>query len=181
MKVLKWYIWSEKLKCAGVSELGVIYDKDSPKYILKEYFKEDLKEFEEGTHLTIADSGVWISVNDSELSLGCGLICNYYNPDYDDINIGIERFFNLLTKRLRITNFYKGDFSYKHIVDIELKENQYEALGTAMTWLYPFWKTTTTKIRFEEKLINSLDFENRTQEIKNYAQQIRLKRSSSSI
>ncbi|MEY5046919.1 MAG: hypothetical protein RLZZ175_278 [Bacteroidota bacterium] len=72
---------------------------DKIKTSLKEHFKEDLKEFEEGTYLTIADSGIWISVDDTELTFGYGFTHRHYNPEYDDILGGIERFYNLLTKR----------------------------------------------------------------------------------
>ncbi|MEY5046920.1 MAG: hypothetical protein RLZZ175_279 [Bacteroidota bacterium] len=40
-----------------------------------------------------------------------------------------------------------------------------------MTWFFPFWKTTVEKIKFEDKLIESTDFEDSITKIKKYAQQ----------
>lgn len=144
---------------------------DQIKTLLKMTFKDDIKEFEQGTHLTLADTGIWISVDDTELTIGFGLTHRHYNPDYDNINEGIDSFFNLLTKRKRITGYFKGDFCYKNKTEIELGNSNYDNLGTAMTWLFPFWKTTVIKEKFEEKLIDSPEFESEIARIKNYAQQ----------
>ena len=60
--------------------------------LLREYFNENLKELEDGKYLAIADSGVWISVNDYELTIGYGVVHNHYNKKYDDVNLGIKLF-----------------------------------------------------------------------------------------
>jgi hypothetical protein len=141
------------------------------KALLKEQFKADLIEDEEGTHLTIADSGIWISANDTELTIGYGFDHTHYNPEYDNILGGVERFFNLLTKRKKITSFFKGELCYKNKIEIELAKDIYDDMGTSMTWLYPFWKVTVEKVTFDDKLIDSIEFENSIAKIKNYAQQ----------
>jgi hypothetical protein len=143
---------------------------DKIKTMLKEYFKENLKEFEEGKYLTISDSGIWISVDDTELTIGYGLASRHYNTEYDDISTGIDSFYNLLTKRKKITRFFKGGFCYKTKIEVELRKDCYDYFGTLMTWLFPFWKTTTTEIKFEDKFINSLEFENSITAIINYIQ-----------
>jgi hypothetical protein len=142
---------------------------DKIKTLLKEHFNEDLKEFEEGTHLTISDSGIWISVDESGLTVGYGLTHQHYNPEYDDVLNGIDHFFNLLTKRKKITGCFKGDFCYKNKTEIELSKDNFYELGISMTWLFPFWKTTVIEVKFEDKIIDSIEFENSITTIKNYA------------
>ncbi len=154
---------------------------DKIRTLLKEHFKEDLKEFEEGTHLTIADSGIWISMDDTELTVGYGFTHRHYNPEYDNILDAIDRFFNLLTKRKKITAYFKGDFCYKNKTEIELAKDSYDDMGISTTWLFPFWKTTVVKANFEDKLIDSIDFENSITTIKNYAQQAFGKKAGSVV
>lgn len=140
------------------------------KELLKNHFGSDLKEYEEGGHLTIGETGIWISSDDRELTVGYGLVHQHFDPEFDDIQIAIDRFFNLLTKRKRITKYYKGNFAYKNETDLILSDSEFENLGTAMTWLYPYWKKTEKEIQFEESLIDSDSIEKELKEIKNYAQ-----------
>lgn len=148
----------------------IIFEKI--KYLLKERFGSDLKEYEEGMHLTINDSGIWISSDDRELTVGYGLAHTHYDPEYDDTQVAIERFFNLLTRRKRITKFFKGNFSYKIKTELVLSDSEYEDLGTAMTWLFPFWKRTKKEVSFEDSLIDFSKIEMEIEEIKNYAQSV---------
>lgn len=141
------------------------------KELLNEHFKDVLEEYEEGTHLLIGDTGIWIASDDRELTVGYGIVHQHYNPEYDDLNKAVEQFFNLLTKRRRITVFLKGSFSYKHRIELELGNSEYESLGTGMTWLFPYWKRTTKRITFEEPLIEASKVEEEIKNIKNLVQQ----------
>ncbi len=141
------------------------------KELLKKHFGSDLKEYEEGDHLTIGETGIWISSDDSELTVGYGMVHQHFDPKFDDIQIAIDRFFNLLTKRKRITKYYKGSFSYKNKIDLILNNSEFENLGTAMTWLFPYWKKTKKEVQYEENLIDSAVIENEIKEIKTYAEQ----------
>lgn len=49
--------------------------------LLKEHFGSDLKEYEGGKHLTIGDSGIWISCDERELTVGFGLAHHHYDPE----------------------------------------------------------------------------------------------------
>ena len=147
----------------------VIYSKI--KELLMKHFESDLKEYEDGSHLTIGETGIWISSDDRELKVGYGLVHQHFDPEYDDIQIAIDRFSNLLTKRKRITKYYKGNFSYKNETELILHDSEFENLGTAMTWLFPYWKKTKKKVQYEESLIDSSAIEKEIKEIKNYAQQ----------
>ena len=146
----------------------VIYSKI--KELLKNHFGSDLKEYEDGDHLAIGDTGIWISCDDSELTVGYGLVHQHFDPEYDDIQNAIDRFFNLLTKRKRITKYYKGNYSYKNKTELILNDSEFENLGTAMTWLFPYWKKTRKEIKYQENLVDHSTIEKEVKEIKNYAQ-----------
>lgn len=146
----------------------IIFEKI--KKFLSEQFGQDLNEYEDGSHLTIGETGIWISSDDRELTIGYGMVHQHFDPEYDDIQIAIDRFFNLLTKRKRITKYYKGNFSYKNKIDLIINDSDFENLGTAMTWLFPYWKKTKEEVQYEESLIDFSKIEKELVEIKNYAQ-----------
>jgi len=145
----------------------VIYFKI--KEFLKKHFASDLIEYEDGSHLTIGETGIWISFNEREISVGYGLVHQNFDPKYDDIQIAIDRFFNLLTKRKRITKYFKGNFSYKNEIELILNDSEFENLGIAMTWLFPYWKKTRKEIQYKENLIDFALIEKEVNEIKGYA------------
>ena len=147
----------------------IIFEKI--KKLLSEQFGQELNEYEEGTHLTIGDTGIWISVDDFELTVGYGMNHRHYHYEYDDINEAVSEFFNLLTRKKRITEFYKGKFAYKNKVEIENSDGEFNELSTSLTWLFPYWKKTRTKTEIEPSLIDYSKVENEILEIKNYAQQ----------
>jgi len=141
------------------------------KKLLSDQFGKDLNEYEDGSHLTIGETGIWISSDNRELTVGYGLVHQHFDPEYDDIQIAIDRFFNLLTKRKRITKYYKGNFSYKNKTDLILNDSEFENLGTAMTWLFPYWKKTKEVVQYEENIIDYSAIEKEIKELKHYAQQ----------
>lgn len=143
---------------------------DKIKKLLTTQFGTDLDEYEEGTHLTIGDSGIWISVDDSELTVGYGMNHRHYHSEYDDINEAVNEFFNLLTGKKRITEFYKGKNTYKVKAEIETAIGEFKELSTSLTWLFPYWKKTRTKTKIEPSLIDYAKIEKEILEIKNYAQ-----------
>ena len=146
----------------------IIFEKI--KKFLSEQFGQNLNEYEDGSHLTIGETGIWISSDDRELTIGYGMVHQHFDPEYDDIQTAIDRFFNLLTKRKRITKYYKGNFSYKNKIDLVINDSDFENLGTAMTWLFPYWKKTKEEVQYEESLIDFSKIEKELEEIKNYAQ-----------
>lgn len=141
----------------------VIYSKI--KSLLKKYFEKDLKEY--GSHLAIGETGIWISSDDRELTVGYGLVCQHFEPEYDDVQLAVDRLCHLLTKRKRITKYYKGSFSYKIKVDLMLNNYEFENLGIAGTWLFPYWKKTMKERHYVEHLIDYWAIERDISEIKN--------------
>lgn len=123
------------------------------KVLLINYFGSNIKEYDEGKYVTISDSGIWISCDEKEMKIGYGYVCQYFSSSYDDIQKAIDLFFNLLTKRKRITKYYKGRFCYKHKTEIILINSKFENFGAVITWFFPYWKKTQIEIKYEENLV----------------------------
>ena len=140
------------------------------KELLVRLFPDQIEEVERENHLSIDDTGIWIASDERELTVGYGMIHFHCDPEFDNLNEVIEKFFNLIVRRKRITEYFKGDFCYKYTVDLELDNDNFKSLGTSMTWLYPFWKKSKTKVTYQNELINQSKIEKEIIEIKNYAQ-----------
>ena len=132
------------------------------KELLKNRFSGELEEHDDGMYLSIGDSGIWISSDDQELTVGYGLVHQHYDPEYDSLEQAVEHFFNLLTCRVRRTDFYKGEFAYRHKIELELSNGNHDSLGSAMTWLFPYWKRTTKQVTFQDKLLNIDEIQSET-------------------
>ncbi|MFK7969855.1 MAG: hypothetical protein AB8F95_05780 [Bacteroidia bacterium] len=145
---------------------AIIFEKF--KALLKKHFEDQLEEFDEGLHVSLRESGLWIASDDQELTVGFDRIHNHYDPRYQDVQEAIDLFFNLLTKQIRITQYYKGAFAYKYTVDIVFDETEFETFGTAGTWLFPYWKRTTEKTSIVERLIEPSELEQDFIELKKY-------------
>lgn len=139
--------------------------------LLIQNFQDEISEIEEENHLSIGDTGIWIMSDDREFTIGYGLTHRHYDPEFDDINEAIDTFFNLFTRKKKITKFYKGDFSYKHRIELLLDNDEVHNLGTSMTWFFPYWKKTTIKEEVQDEIIAISKIEDDIKEIKNYAQQ----------
>ena len=137
--------------------------------LLKQYFPQELELHEDGKHLTIGETGIWMSVDDRELTVGYGFPHNHYDAEYDDLNVAIDDFLDLLTKRKRITLFYKGKMQFKNKTEFELNDGTNRHWGTASTWLFPYWIKTTSKVHFEEKIIDNEQFEIELKKLKQHA------------
>ena len=136
------------------------------KKLLLNQFGEDIVMHEEETHLAIGESGIWISMDEDDLTIGYGMNYRHYHHEYDDLTEAIEDFFNLLTRKTRITTYYKGEYQYKNKVEIENFLGEYNELSTSMTWLYPYWKKTNEKIEIIESLLSYNEIERKIIEIK---------------
>lgn len=109
------------------------------KTFLLKYFENVLKEYDDGTHIVIGDSGIWISLDQNELTVGYGMNHQHFNSEYE-IQQAVDLFFNLLTRKKRITQFFKGKYAFKNRVEVEVNAGVYMVLGRSSSWLYPFWK-----------------------------------------
>jgi len=136
------------------------------KKLLLNQFGKDIVMHEEGAHLEISETGIWISMDEDDLTIGYGMNHRHYHHEYDDITEAIEEFFNLLTGKTRITTYYKGEYQYKNKVEVENSIGEYNKLSTSMTWLFPYWKKTNEKIEIIENLLSYNEIEREIIEIK---------------
>ena len=139
--------------------------------LLKEEFYQAINEYDEGNHLTIGDTGFWISMDDKELTIGFGLNHIHYNFDFDSMENAIDTFFLLLTKKKKITNYSKGLRIFKTKVEIEVDNEELINLGTTTTFPLQFWKRTESKISYAKELLNTEKVTEQWKELINYAQQ----------
>lgn len=136
------------------------------KELLSKHFSEEIVMYEQETHLAVGESGIWISVDEEDLTIGYGMNHRHYHHEYDDINEAIEEFVNLLTGKTRITKYYKGAYQYKNKAEIENPKGEYIKLSSSMTWLYPYWKKTDKRVEIIERLVSYNEIEKEIMEIK---------------
>jgi len=124
------------------------------KVLLRKHFKKTLQSHQNGSYLTIGDTGVWVNCDDNGLSIGFGSSSKHYDPEFENLSDAIERLYYLLTKRKRIRLYLKGGHQFKNTLEIEVEENEFLEIHKAQTWLYPYWQKTVLKEMVEDKLIS---------------------------
>lgn len=137
------------------------------KDLLSKHATIKVDELDYGSHLTIDQTGIWLETDAKELTIGYGLAHTHYDPKRDNLKQAVEKLFNLLTKRKKITLYLKGDKVFRERTEIELGDNKYQHIGTAINWIFPFWKSTTKQVTFENSLMKPSDIENEINEIYN--------------
>ena len=148
--------------------------------LLDKKFGDKVVKYEDGNHVTIGETGIWLSVDETELTVGFDVTHTHYHEEYDDMNIAVDRFFNLLTSRIRMTRKSKGNKFYWDKNEIELMDGEtdllgsvrHEEIGTSVAFFVPFWKKTKETVSYTEKLIDRHEIEQEIKEIKDYAQQL---------
>jgi hypothetical protein len=135
-------------------------------------------ELDYGTHLAIDNTGIWLEFEPDELTIGYWLAHRHYNSTNDDLRPALDKLFNLLTKRKRITLYSKGGKVFKEKIEIQLSEQTYEQFGVSMTLLFPFWRRTTKAVAFEEPLIDASKIEDEVNDIYGLLDTIRPKAPS---
>ena len=139
--------------------------------LLKEEFHQGIKKYDDGNHIAVGDTGLWISLNKKELTIGYGLNHIHYNFDYASMEDVIDTFFLLLTKRKKITNYSKGSRNFKTKVEIEIDNEETLDLGTTATFPLQFWKKTESQISYQNELLKTENITEKWKELINYAQQ----------
>ncbi|MCH2194916.1 hypothetical protein [Kordia sp.] len=120
---------------------------------LKEGFEELLVFYDNGKHISVEETGLWIAVDESELTIGFEENYRQFNPEWEDISNAVTMFINILTKQKRITQYRKGSFIFKTKLEVEDENENFKYTSTSMTWLFPYWRKTTQKISFIEPII----------------------------
>ena len=66
---------------------------------------------------------------------------------------------DLLTNRIKTTNFIKGNTIFKTTVEIEYDNSKPLNIGTTNLLIYPFWKKTKIETIVSEEIIKKKEIE----------------------
>ncbi|AFM05564.1 hypothetical protein Fleli_3233 [Bernardetia litoralis DSM 6794] len=148
----------------------IIFEKI--KILLQKYCSEKVQistdKYNE-THIAIDESEIWLSCDENYLTIGYGMGHHHYDSETDNFYKVIEELFYLLTKRIRVTEYYKGNHCYKTKTEVEQTDSFFEERSTSINFFVPFWKKTTKKVSFKEKVTEQNLIETEIKEIRNYA------------
>lgn len=135
---------------------------DKLETIFAQAFKQRFRKTvdDEDIYIEIINSDFYIRCNDVELTVGYGTIHGHFSEDYENLQNAIEKIFRLITNRIKVRNFIKGNKVYKNTVEIEFPDKHIEDFGSMMAIFYPFWKTTQIETKYLDKLIDSEEIKN---------------------
>lgn len=102
------------------------------------------------------DSAIAIRYQFDEIRVDIGMAQECYSDKYAGMEFekGFEKFFKLLSTKIKREEFYKGKHPYKVHYTFE-NNGIYELFGTAMTWEFRFWKKLIKKINIQNPIVES--------------------------
>ncbi|MFC3159135.1 hypothetical protein SAMN05443633_10349 [Chryseobacterium arachidis] len=121
--------------------------------------KVEVVEENDSKYLQIEGSEFWMSNDFNELVVGFGINHTHFSEDYDNLNLGIIRTFDLLTNEIIITEYKKGETIFKVTTEIKFPSAKTENIGTVSFLVFPFWKKTKRITSHYQKLIEKSDIE----------------------
>ena len=91
------------------------------KNLLKEKLGEKIDVISENGNeiIEIKNSNFWLMVDKTEFTVGFGLNHTHFSDEYENLDDGIFQALDLLTNRIKTTNFIKGNTIFKTIVEID--------------------------------------------------------------
>jgi hypothetical protein len=101
-----------------------------------------------------------MSTEFEELVVGIGLNHTHFSEKYGNLYEGIIQAFDLLTNKIKTTNFIKGKTIFKTIVEIEYPNSEIVNIGKTGILLFPFWKKTKIETTITEPIIRKKEIEN---------------------
>ncbi|KAA0127408.1 hypothetical protein FY557_13615 [Chryseobacterium sp. SN22] len=115
---------------------------------------------EDGTeYLAVKDSDFWVSTTFGELVIGYGLHHTHFSEEFENLDNGIVQAFDLLTNKVKTTNYIKGNTVFKTVVEIEYPDATLVNIGSSGLFLFPFWKKTKSEIKYDEKILEKKEIE----------------------
>lgn len=128
---------------------------------MKRKFKERIliSYLDESEILDIQDTNFWLMVDDTDLTVGYGLIHQHFSDYQRNLKDGLQQAFDLLTNPIKTTQFKKGNTIYKIQVEIQYPDEEPVLFGTTTTLFHPFWKESKTEINISDKIIDKKDIE----------------------
>lgn len=116
---------------------------------------------ENGTkYLQIKNTEFWMSTEFEELVVGIGLNHTHFSEKYGNLYEGIIQAFDLLTNKIKTTNFIKGKTIFKTKVEIEYPNSESATTGETGILIFPFWKKTKIETNITEPIISKKEIEN---------------------
>ncbi|HCN11371.1 MAG TPA: hypothetical protein DIS75_03380 [Chryseobacterium sp.] len=109
--------------------------------------------------IEIKNSNLWLMVDKTEFTVGFGLNHTHFSDKYGNLDDGIFQTLDLLTNRIKTTNFIKGNTIFKTTVEIEYENSKPVNIGTTNLLIYPFWKKTKIETIVSEKIIKKKEIE----------------------
>ena len=131
------------------------------KNLLKEKLGEKIDVISENGNeiIEIKNSNFWLMVDKTEFTVGFGLNHTHFSDEYGNLDDGIFQTLDLLTNRIKTTNFIKGNTIFKTTVEIEYDNSKPLNIGTTNLLIYPFWKKTKIETIISEKIIKKKEIE----------------------
>ena len=131
------------------------------KNLLKEKLGEKIDVISENGNeiIEIKNSNFWLMVDKTEFTVGFGLNHTHFSDEYGNLDDGIFQTLDLLTNRIKTTNFIKGNTIFKTTVEIEYENSKPVNIGTTNLLIYPFWKKTKIETIVSEKIIKKKEIE----------------------
>ncbi|WP_042719981.1 hypothetical protein [Flavobacterium sp. B17] len=128
--------------------------------------KVEYSKDEDGTeYLAVKKSNFWISTTFGELVVGYGLHHTHFSEEHENLDDGILQAFDLLTNRIKTTNYMKGNTIFKTTVEIEYPDATLVNIGSSGLILFPFWKKTKLEVKYDEKIVEKKEIENQVNSI----------------
>ena len=109
--------------------------------------------------IEIKNSNLWLMVDKTEFTVGFGLNHTHFSDEYGNLDDGIFQTLDLLTNRIKTTNFIKGNTIFKTTVEIEYDNSKPLNIGTTNLLIYPFWKRTKIETIVSEEIIKKKEIE----------------------
>ncbi|REC42603.1 hypothetical protein [Chryseobacterium sp. 5_R23647] len=131
------------------------------KNLLKEKLGEKIDVISENGNeiIEIKNSNFWLMVDKTEFTVGFGLNHTHFSDEYGNLDDGIFQTLDLLTNRIKTTNFIKGNTIFKTTVEIEYDNSKPLNIGTTNLLIYPFWKKTKIETIVSEEIIKKKEIE----------------------
>ncbi|WP_294276962.1 hypothetical protein [uncultured Chryseobacterium sp.] len=115
---------------------------------------------EDGTeYVTVKNSDFWVSTTFGELVVGYGLHHTHFSQEFENLDDGLVQAFDLLTNRIKTTQYIKGNTVFKTTVEIEYPDATLVNIGSSGLVLFPFWKKTKLEVKYDEKILEKKEIE----------------------
>jgi len=139
------------------------------KKLLKDKLGEEVIAYEEnGTEfIEIKNTKFWLTIDENEFTVGYGLNHTHFSEEYGNLFEGIIQAFDLLTNKVKTTNFIKGNTIFKTIIEIEYPNLELVNIGETVIIFFPYWKKTKIVNSISNPIINKKEIENEVNKIIN--------------